>query len=585
MRPSSSTRCRARLKTRLTWRQWGLIVGCLLSLTSTQAQVELLFAQPPRQRVIRLLAYPYWLLGDSARVVNHLDSVALAASRYDDEYLFWYAQYRKIRFQLDHRPKLAQGLQLLEAARPQLESCPLPAIQAAYWHMYGLYLLDARQFRDAFRLLLRAQQQFEKIGYANVPGIIEFLYGMGSLYFRFGDYRQAIHYLSLAERYHPPYQLRLRTAVLNTLGVAYDELHDYTRADHSFRLALGEAQAMGDTTYLGIVVGNLGNALRLQNRPRQALPYLYQGLSLNQKSAPENGATLCLYIANALLELDSTAKAQAYLTQSERLVAHQQPQREYAIQYSEARARYARKTGDLGQAIRWTDSSIARRERLRAIFDGKRLLATQNSLNAQQYLNRLQSLESQRLNAVRIRNLILVALVLLTAVGLYALHQNRQKRLQQQRVYQGQLAHATEQLSQYLASLHDKNELIAQITDELAQTRELAQPSAPSTPQTEQAIQTLLGSVILTETDWQQFRRRFEGVYPHFFDTLHRQYPDLSPADVRLLALSKLGISTKEMAFMLGVSMEAVYKSRHRLRKKLELAGSATDLQGLIAQL
>ena len=576
----------ARPRTTLPYRPWGLLVGCLLGLTTAQAQIEPLFAYPPRERVIRLLASPARLTGDSSSVINRLDSVAVAASRHDDEYLFWYVQYLKIHYQLDHHPrKLAEGVKLLEAVRPRLENCPVPAVTAAYWHLYGLYLLDARQFTNAFRLMLRAQQQFETIGYANVPGITEYLYGMGSLYFRFGDYRRAIHYLSLAESYPPQHQLRLRTAVLNTLGVAYQELHDYPKADQWFRRALREAQSIGDTAYSGIVTGNLGNALRLQDQPHQALPYLYQGLVLSQKPVPENGATICLHIASALLVLDSTAKAKAYITQSERLVANQTPQREYALNYSETQALYARKTGDLRQAIRWTDSTITRRDRLRAVFDSKRLLATENSFNAQTYLTNLQTLEAEKQNAVRIRNLILVALILLTGVGLYALHQNRQKRIREQQLHAERLNHATDQLTQYMSSLHDKNELIAHITDELTQARRLTELSVPPTAETEQSIQTLLSSVILTEKDWQQFRRRFEGVYPRFFDTLHTQYPDLSPAEVRLLALSKLGLPTKEMAFMLGVSMDAIRKSRHRLRKKLEHLHSDTDLEGLIAQL
>ncbi len=392
----------AQPRTTLTCARWGLVLGCLLSLTFTQAQVEPLFIYPPHQRVNRLLTLPPWIGNDSITVINHLDSIAVAASHHHDDYLFWYIQYRKISFQLNNQPSgLTQGIKRLEAARVYFEECPVPAIKAAYWHMYGAYLLEANQFTNAFRLLLRADRQFRSIGYANVPGIIEFLYGMGSLYFRFGDYPKAVHYLTLAERYHPPLPLRLRANVLNTLGLAYDQLHEYAKADHSFRLALGEAQVMSDTAYLGIVTGNLGNALRLQGYNRQALPYLYQGLSLSRKPVPENGATICLYITRALLELDSTAKAKVYLTQSEQLVAHQRPQREYALNYSETRARYARQIGDLKQVVLWTDSSLTLGDQWRTLFDAKRLLATENSLNAQQYLNRLQTLEIQKQYAVR----------------------------------------------------------------------------------------------------------------------------------------------------------------------------------------
>ena len=562
-----------------------LFVGCWLGLTTAQAQIERLFTYPPRQRVVRLMAAPFWTKQDSAKAVRTIDSVALLARQHDDPYLYWYTQTLNVRYHLGHCPKLADGLRVLESARPRLETCPIPSAKAAYWHVYGLYLLDHSAFEKAFRLLLRAQQQFEKIGYANVPEIMEYLYGMGSLYFRFGDYHRAIHYLTLAERYHPNLHFRIRTAVLNTLGVAYQQLRDYPKAAQLFRRALTVAQVTRDTAYLGIVTGNLGNTLRLQGQTRQALPYLYEDLALSEKIVPENCATTCLYIARALLALDSIAKAKAYIDRSVPLAATHKLRGVYLVNYSEAQALYAKKTGDLRQAMFWTDSTTTLKDSLRRVFDRTLLIATENSLNAEKYVTTLQTVETEKENAIRIRNLMIAALFLLTGFGLYALHQNHQKRLQEQRLHQERLAHATDQLTQYMASLRDKNELIAQITDELAQARRLPQPSALSAPETEQSIQTLLGSVILTEKDWQQFRRLFERVYPSFFDTLRQQYPDLSPADVRLLALSKLSIPTKEMAFMLGVSMEAIRKSRHRLRKKLEHLGSGTDLEGLIAQL
>lgn len=511
--------------------------------------------------------------------------MAVLARRYDDEYLYWYVQYLKTRYRLDFYSKPTDGINFLESVRPLLETCPVSSIKGTYWHMYGLYLLNRLQFEKSFRLMIRAQHQFEKIGYANVPGIMEYLYGIGGMYFRFGDYRRAIYYLTLAERYHPKLPFRIRTAVLNTLGIAYQQLQDYPKAVQLFRRALKVAQVTRDTAYLGIVMGNLGNTMRLQGQPRQALSYLYQDLALTEKIVPENCATTCLYIAKALLTLDSTAKAKAYIDRSVPLAATHRLRDIYVVNYSEVQALYARKKGDLRRAIFWSDSTIALKDSLRRVFDQTLLIATENSLNAEKYVGRLQTIEAEKQNAVWVRNGIIIVLFLLTSAGLYALYQYRQKQMREQQLQEERLANATNQLAQYMTSIRDKNELIAQITDELTQARQLTTPTTPTSPEIEQHIETLLNSVILTEKDWQQFRRLFERVHPHFFETLRKQYADLSPTDVRLLALSKLEIPTKEMAFMLGVSTEAIRKSRYRLRKKLEHLRADTDLEGLIAQL
>ena len=97
-------------------------------------------------------------------------------------------------------------------------------------------------------------------------------------------------------------------------------------------------------------------------------------------------------------------------------------------------------------------------------------------------------------------------------------------------------------------------------------------------------INSLLESTILTEEDWKKFRQLFEKVYPGFFIRLKDKMLDLSPTETRLLALTKLQISPKDMSSMLGVSYDAIRKARQRLRKKINLPeeGGLEELVELI---
>ena len=74
--------------------------------------------------------------------------------------------------------------------------------------------------------------------------------------------------------------------------------------------------------------------------------------------------------------------------------------------------------------------------------------------------------------------------------------------------------------------------------------------------------------VILTEDDWKVFKDLFTEVWPDFFHQLHLKYPYMSQAEIRLLALWKLKLSSREMANMIGISLDSLRKSRYRLRKK-----------------
>ena len=74
------------------------------------------------------------------------------------------------------------------------------------------------------------------------------------------------------------------------------------------------------------------------------------------------------------------------------------------------------------------------------------------------------------------------------------------------------------------------------------------------------------------DKDWDDFRLIFGQVHQDFFSRLQTNYPEISPAEIKLCALLKLNFSSKQMADILGISSESVKTARSRLRKKLNLS-------------
>jgi hypothetical protein len=202
---------------------------------------------------------------------------------------------------------------------------------------------------------------------------------------------------------------------------------------------------------------------------------------------------------------------------------------------------------------------------------------------AEKYLNNLDKIEQEKNIAIWKRNLFILTIFLISAAVIYGINQRRkrEKALQEaeQKRAQDQIAHATTQLEQYIENIRSKNELIEQMNEELLAHKKISQEDADT------HLESLHQRVILTDDDWQQFKLLFEQVYPDFLKNLHEKYQDLSPAETRLLVLLKLNIKSKEMAYMLGVSIESLRKARYRLRKKLENLQVDTNLEELLAHL
>lgn len=86
------------------------------------------------------------------------------------------------------------------------------------------------------------------------------------------------------------------------------------------------------------------------------------------------------------------------------------------------------------------------------------------------------------------------------------------------------------------------------------------------------------------QNNWEEFKLRFTSVNEKFYNKVTNQYPKLSQADQKICALIKLNFSSKEMARLLGISVESVHTTRYRLRKKMGLDRSV-NLEEFIANL
>lgn len=129
---------------------------------------------------------------------------------------------------------------------------------------------------------------------------------------------------------------------------------------------------------------------------------------------------------------------------------------------------------------------------------------------------------------------------------------------------------ASQQLADFTRSIQEKNDLLEQFSAELEKYR-TQQPDANEQAEKENSLHLLQRSVILNDEQWADFQALFNKVHSGYINRVKEKYPDLTTAELRSILLTKLGLSNKEMAAMLGVSLEAVRVSKHRLLKKISL--------------
>jgi hypothetical protein len=85
------------------------------------------------------------------------------------------------------------------------------------------------------------------------------------------------------------------------------------------------------------------------------------------------------------------------------------------------------------------------------------------------------------------------------------------------------------------------------------------------------SLTELQDKTILTEEDWGNFKQLFERVHTGFLKRLAEKYPNVSQAETRFIALTKMEVNPKQMTAVLGVGDSTIRQVHSRLKRKLAL--------------
>lgn len=97
-----------------------------------------------------------------------------------------------------------------------------------------------------------------------------------------------------------------------------------------------------------------------------------------------------------------------------------------------------------------------------------------------------------------------------------------------------------------------------------------------------EAILSQISGSVNDEEFWDIYRKNFDLIHKNFFRNLRKQYPTLTPGDLKFCALLRLNLSTKDIAQFTNLTVRGVEAARYRLRKKLSIPEGSTLVDFLI---
>ncbi|MBO6631876.1 MAG: hypothetical protein JJ936_10030 [Psychroserpens sp.] len=173
----------------------------------------------------------------------------------------------------------------------------------------------------------------------------------------------------------------------------------------------------------------------------------------------------------------------------------------------------------------------------------------------------------------------IISIVLLGLLLFYGIRQKMKRNKIEREKLDASLEFKEKELTTHALHLAHKNEVLLDLKSQLNELK----LNSDNGRHYQRVINTI-NLDINNDNNWEQFRSYFEDVHKGFNSKVKRQFPEVSPNDLRLMALLKMNLSSKEIANILNISTEGVKKARYRLRKKLNLS-TEDSLQELVIEL
>ncbi len=372
--------------------------------------------------------------------------------------------------------------------------------------------------------------------------------------------------------------------VYNLLGSAFSEKGQLDSAYYFHKKAVEELMAVRHFTYLPGAFSKLGMVEIQLGKTKESLSHLNNSYTLsNTTSNKQAMAAALIGLGNWYLKINhDKITAELYFSKS-LAVAEQLSDKSFMLNSLQALIDLYKLENKLALVVKL-------QERLQKISSEVLNWEKQHqlkSLEVQFELNEKErelEIAKKQKNIAELTNYILwtiIAAIILIAISIILFLQNLNKKNQQlliangallkaneekkqlrEQQLQNELEHRESQLTALTLQMIQKNELLVELKELLEKNK---------TTTSDFGINKLLNKGLSQDKEWEDFNRYFESINKNFYTRVKAAYTDISPNDLKMCALIKMNLSSKEMAAILNISPDSVKTARYRLRKKLNL--------------
>jgi tetratricopeptide (TPR) repeat protein/DNA-binding CsgD family transcriptional regulator len=472
------------------------------------------------------------------------------------------------------------------------------------------YPLALKQFRQAMLLA-------EKVDDSRIPTRIH--YGLGVIYVSMRDFPQAMEELTraleLSETGGPVEQ---QGYIQNAIAMVFVYLSDFTRAFEHFRQALKSFESLRDESGEAMVLNNMGRAYMSLGDLQQAFESFVRSneIAITRDDVRTQAYTL-VSLGDILRRQEKYDEAMEHYTEALDLSRVVGDTHLEAMALSIMGAVHLSKSdGDLDAAFQFCQQALEIAERTsdgslwqHTIRIGEILYARKEYDRALEYYNR--ALEGMRAQGDRFSEYQILRDIsecyeamgdlseafryhkLYTSLKEEVVGQRQQQEMMQFRLrveqeqaekdreilrlekqsLEHEMTHRMKELTSTALHVVEKNEFLDSLK------REISEVVRTVDGKVRHALRELLRQVdakINDAEDWDAFERQFELVHHDFIRNMSQHCRELTKTELKVCALLRIDLATKDIARILSTSVRTVEVHRRNIRRKLGITKQTT---------
>lgn len=503
------------------------------------------------------------------------------------------------------------GLQALELSRKlnyvSGEAMANRVIGVSHWARGNFY--------DALQYLFSSQELYQKCN--DLLGVANSTMNIGLVYADQQNPEQALKYYTTALEFFKKtgHEDRIGTTYTK-IGAAYSSQKKYAEAYDYYVKALQIHKKINFMFGVQEVTNKLGLLYIDQNRIGEAEKYLLQSLSLSRiRNDHEHIAINLENLSRIYIKQKKFREAERNLSEAYK-VAQEYGYKKSLLVILFSLKELASRNNDYRSSLHYFEQyevikdsifSQAQAHQIAALEKEREVRDKEQQLNMRK--REIQLLQQE----ARFNNMMLIFLtisIVLLGLSGYIVYKYQRVRIRKnaellqssQKLFESkerlamveleniklkekdlkqELELRNKELTSYAVNFIQKNELFEELEQKLQVLKNSA--TSPELAKDINGILQLVSKKLNIDRDWEDFKLTFENVHQNFFTNLLKLYPELSPAELKLCALIRLNMGTKEIAALLGISADSTKTARYRLRKKLNLNAEQSLTDFIIA--